>query len=175
MVKKISPHKIDENFIDLIGKQWMLVTAGNISAFNSLTASWGGIGMLWNWPIAFVFIRPQRYTYGFTESNSHFTLCFFEKTHKTALTYFGTHSGRDSNKAADTGLSPKETESRNIYYDEAKLVIECEKIYFHDLDPGNFSNSLINRNYPNKDYHRMYVGKIVNCFLSGKNEVQNQK
>jgi flavin reductase (DIM6/NTAB) family NADH-FMN oxidoreductase RutF len=150
----------------------MLITAGDISSFNSLTASWGGIGKLWNWPVAFIFIRPQRYTYSFTESNSHFTLCFFEKKYKTALTYFGTHSGRDTDKAADAGLSPKETEYGNVYYQEAKLVIECEKIYFHDLDKENFLDSLIKRNYPNKDYHRMYVGKIVNCFLSDKNGVQ---
>ncbi len=175
MLKKISPHKIDGNFIDLIGKQWMLVTAGSVSSFNSLTASWGGIGKLWNWPVAFIFIRPQRFTYGFIESNSHFTLCFFDKKFKAALTYFGTHSGRDTDKAADTGLVPKETELGNLFYEEAKLVIECEKIYFHDLEPGNFSDSLIHRNYPNKDYHRMYVGKMVNCFILGNDEVRNHK
>lgn len=169
MLRKVSPYKIEENFIDLIGKQWMLVTAGNANSFNSLTASWGGVGKLWNWSVAFIFIRPQRYTYGFSETNSHFTLCFFDKKYKTELTYFGTHSGRNTDKVADTGLTPQETQLGNIYYEESKLVIECEKIYFHDLDPENFSDNLINRNYPNKDYHRMYVGKIVNCFVEDNN------
>ena len=27
-----------------------------------MTASWGGMGILWNKPVVFVFIRPQRFT-----------------------------------------------------------------------------------------------------------------
>ncbi len=32
----------------------MLVTAGTKEKFNTMTASWGGIGWLWNKPVAFV-------------------------------------------------------------------------------------------------------------------------
>ena len=45
-----------------ISKQWMLVTAGSEEKSNTMTASWGGVGFIWNKPVSFIFIRPQRYT-----------------------------------------------------------------------------------------------------------------
>ena len=62
MVKADINILMKEDIWDLIGKQWMLVTAGPADEFNTMTASWGGIGWLWNKPVAFVFIRPERYT-----------------------------------------------------------------------------------------------------------------
>ena len=79
---KIDPKQIDENVIRLIGSQWMLVTAGNPAHFNTMTASWGGLGFLWNRPVAFVFIRPQRYTFQFAEENSGLTLSFFGEEYR---------------------------------------------------------------------------------------------
>ena len=69
----------NENAFDLIGKEWMLVTAGNKEKFNTMTASWGGIGWLWNRPVAFVFIRPERYTHDFIERESRLTLSFYKE------------------------------------------------------------------------------------------------
>ena len=67
-MEKIDPAWITENFISLIGREWMLVTAGDASRFNTMTASWGGVGYLWNKPVVFVFVRPERYTFEFIES-----------------------------------------------------------------------------------------------------------
>ena len=64
-MKKLEVKDLKENFFEAIGKEWMLVTAGTKEKFNTMTASWGGIGWLWNKPVAFVFIRPERYTYEF--------------------------------------------------------------------------------------------------------------
>jgi flavin reductase (DIM6/NTAB) family NADH-FMN oxidoreductase RutF len=164
MFKEISPFAISENAIDLIGKQWMLITAGNSKSYNTMTAAWGGVGFLWNVPVTYIFIRPQRYTYQFAEEFDDFTLCFFERKYKNVLTYCGTHSGKDYDKAKETGLTVRETDSGNVYFEQAKLVIECTKIYWDDLKPEHFVDRLINRNYPNKDYHRMYVGKILKCW-----------
>ena len=63
-----------ENAFELIGKEWMLVTGGTKDNFNMMTASWGGIGWLWNKPVAFIFIRPERYTYPLIEKNDQLTL-----------------------------------------------------------------------------------------------------
>ena len=82
MFKEISVNKIEENPFHLIGKQWMLITAGGPDSFNTMTAAWGGFGYLWNLPVTSIFIRPQRYTFEFTEKNDFYTLSFFEKKHK---------------------------------------------------------------------------------------------
>jgi flavin reductase (DIM6/NTAB) family NADH-FMN oxidoreductase RutF len=159
--KKLDPIKINENAIDLIGNKWMLITAGTVESYNTMTASWGGMGMLWNKPVVFIFVRPQRYTYQFVEKNDSFTCTFFEEKHRDALRFCGSKSGRDFDKAAETGLTPIATDSGNIIFAEASLVLECKKLYFQDIDPQGFVIPEIQKNYPAKDYHRMYIGEIT--------------
>jgi flavin reductase (DIM6/NTAB) family NADH-FMN oxidoreductase RutF len=161
---KIDPKEINENIFNLIGKDWMLITAGNIESFNTMTASWGGFGILWNKSVAYIFIRPQRFTYSFTEKFDQFTLCFFNDKYRDILKFCGTKSGRDTDKIKETGLLPKETELGNIYFKQSKLIIECKKLYFDDLKPENFIDKSIEKNYPKQDYHRLYIGEIINCF-----------
>lgn len=165
MFKDFSINKITDNTFQLIGKQWMLITAGNEDSYNTMTASWGGFGYLWNFPVAYIFVRPQRHTYQFVENNSFFTLSFFDKEHKNKLTYCGSHSGKDYDKAKETGLIATQTSLGNIYFEQARLVMECKKVYVDDINPELFQDRLIQRNYPNKDYHRMYIAKIVNCLV----------
>ena len=165
-MKQLSPYELNENVFRLVDKDWMLVTAGTKEQFNTMTASWGGMGILWNQPIAIIFIRPTRYTYEFTEKSGSFTLCFFDKKYRKALNYCGSHSGRDVDKMRETGLVPKVTESGNIVFQQARLVIECKKIYFQDLDPDHFLDPSTSKNYPQKDYHRMYFGSIENCWYN---------
>jgi len=165
MFHEISVNKIKDNLFHLIGKQWMLITAGDKQNFNTMTASWGSFGYLWNVPVTHIFVRPQRYTFDFVENNDFYTLNFFDKSHKNILTYCGSHSGKDFDKVKETGLIPIETSLGNMYFEQARLVMECKKIYFEDINPDHFIDRLINRNYPNKDYHRMYIGKVINCYL----------
>ncbi|MCE5198453.1 MAG: flavin reductase [Armatimonadota bacterium] len=162
--KIIKPEEITDNTFKLIGSDWMLITAGARDAYNMMTASWGGLGVLWNKNICWCVVRPQRHTYGFMEKADYFTLSFFGEEHRKALEVCGSKSGRDIDKAAVTGLTPiAGTIDGTTTFTQARLVIECRKIYFHDLDPAHFLDSGIEVNYPDKDYHRMYVGKIVNC------------
>lgn len=157
----IKPEEIEDNVFKLIGDEWMLVTAGNKESFNMMTASWGGLGVLWNKNVCFIFIRPTRYTYGFIEKSNTYTLSFFDQKYKHVLNLCGTKSGRDCDKVKETGISPAETKSGSIYFKEARLVIECRKIYYQDLEPAHFLDPGIATNYPGKDYHRMYVGEII--------------
>jgi flavin reductase (DIM6/NTAB) family NADH-FMN oxidoreductase RutF len=158
--KKPDLNMIDENIFKLIGEDWMLVTSGNINSFNTMTASWGGMGILWNKPVSYIFIRPTRYTYGFIEKNNTYTLSFFSEKYRKALTLCGTKSGRDIDKAKEAGITPEETESGTVYFKEARLIFECRKLYFHDIDPSHFLDGSIQKMYDN-DYHRMYVGEIT--------------
>lgn len=164
--KNIKPTEMPGNAVQLIGYDWMLVTAGNKDHFNTMTAAWGGLGFLWKEPMATIFIRPQRYTYEFTEKYTDFTLCFFNgDEYRQALQLCGTKSGRDMDKALAAGLSPLETNDGSVYFKEASLVIECTKAYVHDIDPEGFIDQSIQKNYPKHDYHRMYIGFIKNCML----------
>ena len=164
--KKITPQEIQDNPIKMIADDWMLITAGNQDEFNMMTASWGTIGNLWNEPVVFIFVRPQRYTYEFTENSDYFTLTFFEEKHRDILQFCGTKSGRDFDKVKETGLTPVFTELGNVYYEQARLVIECEKIYADFLKEDKFiDQAIVEKMYPNKDFHKVYVGKILNVWV----------
>ena len=167
-MKNIKPDSISDNVFKLLSSDWMLVTAGNLKAYNTMTASWGGFGVLWNKNVCWCVIRPQRYTYGFMEKTDRFTLSFFDKKYREALKICGTKSGRNIDKVAEAGLTPMETESTAVYFEEARLVIECQKIYYQDIDPTHFLESWIHDEYPQKDYHRLYLGEIKQSFTSGE-------
>ena len=159
-MKEISVYDISDNLIQLIAKDWMLVTCGNQESLNTMTASWGNIGYIWKRPVVNTVIRPQRYTYEFMEREEYFTLCFFDEEYRNALNLCGSKSGRDVDKVKETGLTPCFDEAAP-YFKEAKLVLICKKIAVYDLDPSQFIDSTIDLNYPNSDYHRNYTGEIV--------------
>ncbi len=159
--RAIDPTDITDNIFKLVGSDWMLVTAGDLNDFNTMTASWGGAGVLWNKNVCWCVIRPVRHTYKFVEAADRFTLSFFAEEHRPALKLCGTRSGRDVDKMNATGLTPLATETGAVYFEQARLVLECRKVYFQDLDPTKFLDPAIESEYPDKDYHRMYFGEIV--------------
>ncbi len=161
--RTVSPASRTDNVFKLIDKDWMLVTAGTMESFNMLTASWGGLGILWKRKVAMCFIRPVRHTFGFMERNELFTLSFFEEKYRPALKLCGKKSGRDIDKARAAGLTPVEGRDGGIYFAEARLVFICRKLYWHDIDPSHFVVPKLDIFYPEKDYHRMYVGEIESC------------
>ncbi|MBC8207094.1 MAG: flavin reductase [Kiritimatiellales bacterium] len=159
---KLSPLELDESAFRLIGKEWMLITAGTMESWNTMTASWGAMGELWFKPVVFAFIRPPRYTYEFVEREEIFTLSFFDESHRDVLNFCGSHSGRECDKAQEAGLTPFATENGSVAFEQARLVLECRKLYFQDINPQQFLDPAIDsKYYPEKDYHRMYVGEVL--------------
>lgn len=151
----------------LIADEWMLVTAGKLESWNTMTASWGGFGHLWNRDVTFVFIRPTRHTFSFMERSEGFTLSFFAPEHRRILDICGSRSGRDKDKAAEAGIHPRMFAlnedggaSSRVAFEEARLVLSCRKIYAQDIAPACFLDPAIETNYPAKDWHRLYVGAI---------------
>jgi len=143
---------------------WLLLTSGDFISgeYNCMTIGWGSVGIMWGRPFTQVVVRPQRYTHKFMEQYPTFTVCAFPKQYRRALNILGTKSGRDGNKIAEAGLTPKaSTIIAAPCYTEAELALECEKMYWSDLDPNHFIDPGINRNYPKKDYHRSYFGHIL--------------
>jgi flavin reductase (DIM6/NTAB) family NADH-FMN oxidoreductase RutF len=161
--REIQPTQVADNPFKLIGSDWMLITAGTMEHLNTMTASWGGVGILWGRPVAWCVIRPGRYTFEFIEQASAFTLSFFADSYRDVLNLCGSKSGRDVDKVQATGLTPVQASNGGIYFAQARLVMVCNKIYYQDLDPQHFLDPTIERNYPIKDYHRMYMGEIVQC------------
>ncbi len=163
-MKNIDPRDVSENAIRLIGDKWTLISAGVRGNFNSMTASWGGLGEIWGKPVAFIFIRPQRHTFGFVEKSGIFTLSFFEEKYRPALKIFGTRSGRDCDKPKLANLTPEFTASGAPYFAEASLVLECRKMYADMIRPECFlDREQIGWWYPQADFHKMYVAEITSA------------
>lgn len=163
--KKIGVKEIKGNIFDMIGDQWMLITGGDESGFNTMTASWGSAGILWQKPVTFCFVRPQRYTRKFMDYGKYYTLSFFGEKCRDALYLCGSKSGRDIDKIKQSGLTPCFSDCGAVYFEEAELVLVCKKLYFHDFEPENFLAPEIADVYENGDYHRMYTGEIVEVLL----------
>lgn len=65
-----------------IGKEWALLTAGSKEKANTMTISWGGVGVLWGKNVAFVFVRDSRYTKELirTKMNSFLSAFYLKNT-----------------------------------------------------------------------------------------------
>ena len=150
-----------------INSGWMLITSGTIESdkgnWNTMTASWGGLGELWGKDVAFIFVRPSRHTFGFMNSANHFTLSFFDEAHRAALNLCGEKSGRDTDKAMAAGLTPVFFGPEPVVsFKEASDIIVCRKLYTHDINPAFFLDApFIETHYKGKDYHRMFIGEIT--------------
>lgn len=145
----------------LFDKGWPLLTCGEGDSFNTMTISWGMAGTLWNLPVVSIFVRPTRHTWQFAEKSDLFTLSFLPARYKQRLLFCGTKSGRDVDKIRETGLTPRRGTGGCVYFAEAGLVIECRQIYWQDITRRNFLDPGIDQNYPRKDYHRNYIGKVI--------------
>lgn len=167
MFVKESPLSFTAKPFNLIGKEWMLITAGKENDYNTMTASWGNLGFLWNKPVATIYLRPQRYTKEFVDKNERFTLSFFGSSHREALSFCGSHSGRDVDKAKETGLAPILLDQQ-VAFEQAKLVMICKKLYRQDMAPDCFLHrDLLAENYPNHDLHTIYIGEIEAIYKQG--------
>lgn len=153
---------IKEDVFSLIGDRWMLVAATDKNGkTNAMTASWGGMGVLWGKKVVFVFIRPQRYTKKFIDDADVFSLSFFDESYKKMLGYMGKVSGRDEDKIAKSGLTLTDRDGAPVFK-EAAMTLICRKLYRQTMKEENFiDKSNIEKWYPQKDYHDVYVAEIA--------------
>ena len=165
MLERCSVKELDGNVFTMIGEQWMLVTAGTPEKCNTMTASWGGLGVLWGTDVATCYVRPQRYTFGFMEESDWFTLSFLGGAYLEQLKLCGTRSGRDMDKISACGFTVAAGAGDAPYIGEADLVLVCRKLYAQDFDPERFvRRELLDKWYPAQDYSRMYIGEIVEAY-----------
>ena len=163
-MRKIDVTTLKDNVFSLIGDEWMLITAGTADQCNTMTASWGGLGILWGEPTATVYIRPQRYTKEFIDREEYFTLSFFAPEYKKELALCGAKSGRDVDKVKECGFTVACGEGGAPYFEQARLVLVCRKQYAQDMDETAMRSDVKEKWYPNRDYHTMYLGRIVEAY-----------
>lgn len=154
----------------MVGDDWMLITAGDgkeKGSYNTMTASWGGLGSMWGFQVAFILVRNERHTYKFLEKDKYFTLTFYHQKYRPQLqNVFGSKSGRNTDKIKESGFHPLDT-GYGMAYREARLIICCEKIYGDKMKEANASPELSKEWYFNgsKNFHQLYFGKIVSVWL----------
>ena len=158
---KITPAEIMGNVFTRLDKQWMLITTERDGKANAMTASWGGFGVIWNLPVAFVLVRPQRYTFELIEASDRFGLSFLPEQYRAALQVCGTKSGRDFDKLQAVGLNIRHLDGAAVI-EQAELVVSCKKQYSQFLsDAGFMQKELFRKHYPNNDLHKLYIGEIT--------------
>ena len=161
----IDPHKIPGNIIKMLEVDWMLVTAGKADQFNMMTASWGGLGRLYERPTATCFIYPTRYTYQYMERGDYYTLSFYTEAYREQLQYCGSNSGKDTDKVKATGLTPITTPNGAKAFAEAWLIIECKKMVSQTLTPEALVDEKVKEEWIGKQLHKMYIGEITNVWV----------
>ena len=162
MYKRINAKEIKGNIIDMISREWMLITAGDKRAYNMMTASWGFMGELWGEDSVSIFVRPERYTMDFIDKNDYFSLSFYG--HKVC----GSLSGRDVNKTEMAKLTPDFCE-KAPFFCEARLVIICKKQYVAPLDENAFVDKEPLGKWYGGGMHINIIGKIEKVLV--KNEL----
>ena len=155
----------DYKVFDMFNNQWALATAGDITHFNTCTIAWGSLGTIWGGPgggrsIVTIYINPDRYTYDFLKESDTFTVEFFPPEYRKALGYLGSHSGRDGDKVAAAGLTPKAI-GNGVTFAEANLTFLCKKLYQGPFEREGLADEINNGIYKNWQPHWMFVGEIL--------------
>jgi len=167
LFKTIGVEEVPDDIFTLVSKDFVVLTAGNPSHFNSMVAGWGGWGILFSKPAVFSFLRSNRYTLELMRKEQRYTMTFFDDEFKEDILKFGMSSGRDSDeKMRNTKLSTVQTPDGNMAYKEAKLIIECKLIEVTTVSPDDFytaeGRKFIEDAYAEtNDYHKMVFGEIT--------------
>ncbi len=163
--KEISPKDYRGNPFEEIGSDWMLIAAGNREKCNAMTASWGGMGVLWGKNVVFAFIRQSRYTKEFADAQDTLSLSFPGAKYRDAMAYLGRVSGRDEDKLARCGMTVA-FDGDTPYFAESERVFICRKLYVQEFDPACFTvPELDSRCYAGGDYHSVYVCEIEKILI----------
>jgi flavin reductase (DIM6/NTAB) family NADH-FMN oxidoreductase RutF len=164
----VTPEEFNENIFNLVSKDWTVITAGEEP--NSMVASWGGVGIMFNKPVTWCFLRANRYTLEKIKETGFYTMCYFPEQHKGDIMPFGTKSGRNTDKMAQTKLTPMLTPAGAPAYEEAKIIIECKLIAAPTVSKDEFytqeGKDFLQGGYDEaKDWHKLVYGEITKIYI----------
>jgi flavin reductase (DIM6/NTAB) family NADH-FMN oxidoreductase RutF len=170
LFQPIAPAAMTGNVFKLVGQDFTVITAGTELNYNSMTASWGGWGVLFNEPTTWCILRANRYTLEFIRKENLYTMCYFDDQYKDQVMLFGSASGRNSDKMKNHTLTAVETPEGSIAYKEAKLIIECELTEITTVSPDDFYSAdartfITEAHAEAHDYHKLVFGKIAKAWV----------
>jgi flavin reductase (DIM6/NTAB) family NADH-FMN oxidoreductase RutF len=100
---------------------------------NAMTASWAGICCS-SPPCVGVSLQKPRYSYGNIRDGKAFTVNIPSEDHVKEADFFGIVSGRDTDKFAASGLTPRKGTKVNApYVDEFPVVLECRLLHAYEI------------------------------------------
>lgn len=165
MFQEISPYELQDNAFKMIGKDWLLVAASKDGKSNAMTASWGGVGVMWGKPVVYVAVRPQRYTKTFLDGAERFSVSVFPEEMRSMMNYMGTVSGRDEDKIAKSGLTERSEDGAPVF-EESRLALVCRKLFAQPMEEASFLDKTVTeRWYPEKDFHTLYIAEIEKALV----------
>ena len=167
---QIDAKEIPESVFKLVGSDYSVITAGDPSLYNSMVASWGGGGILFEKPTTWCFLRSNRYTLEIIRKKETYTMSYFDDEYKKDFLLFGKKSGRNSDKMKESKLSVIQPPSGNLSYKEAKLIIECKLAEVTTVAPGDFYTEqgkkfVEDAHAETNDYHKIVFGEITNVWI----------
>ena len=173
MFRKVSVYDLHQNVFEEINKNWMLISAKNPDGkINTMTASWGAMGEIWGMETVTVYIRQTRYTKAFVDAQPYFTVSLFDGYRKELLV-LGQKSGRDGDKIGEVGFHPVDLEGQPGFA-ESKCVLLCRRVYQDDLKLEDLPETVRARFYADGDYHTMYIGEIIGCYVNEGEDDQHE-
>jgi flavin reductase (DIM6/NTAB) family NADH-FMN oxidoreductase RutF len=170
LFKQISPEEISDNIFTLVGKDFTVITAGKEDHYNSMTASGGGLGLLFKKPTTWCILRANRYTLEMIQKEQTYTMSYFPNEYKEQILFLGSKSGRDSEKMKEVELTSVQTPSGDMSFKEARLIIECKLTALTTANPNDFctqeAKDYLNEAYKEASDYRKYVfGEITHVWV----------
>jgi flavin reductase (DIM6/NTAB) family NADH-FMN oxidoreductase RutF len=170
LFKQISPEEICDNVFTLVGKVFPVITAGKEDHYNSMTASGGGLGMLFKKPTTWCILQANRYTLEMIQKEQTYTMSYFPNEYKEQILFLGSKSGRDSEKMKEVELTSVQTPSGDMSFKEARLIIECKLTALTTASPNDFytqeAKDFINEAYKEANvYRKLLFGEITNVWV----------
>ena len=161
---KQSPYSLTQNPFTLIENQWAMITTRVGDKVNTMTANWGGVGILWYKPVVYLVVRPQRFTHEQLEQSERFSVCFLPEEYRKQATYCGKISGRDQDKLAVCGFDTIDLDGAPVLA-QSELVFTCRKVLSQQFDSKAILDETVLKSvYHGNDFHFLYVGEILGTY-----------
>lgn len=162
------------NATEILGgiSQGCLLTTKADGLVNTMSISWGTMGIEWNKPIVTVFVRGSRHTKGLLDKNPEFTVNIpVGQIDKRIISLCGSKSGRDLDKIKELGLTTVEPEIVSVpAIRELPLTLECRVLYAQQQLPACIKGDGISGHYNadaniHDNYHTAYYAEIVSAYV----------
>lgn len=158
-------------------KSGILLTTKADDKVNTMSISWGTLGIEWGKQIFTVFVRENRFTRTMLDKNPEFTINIpYGDFNKKIIGYCGSKSGRNVDKIKDMNLTLEESDEISVPgIKELPLTLECKVLYRQMQDKDAIPQDIKDDCYPqdvdstsplaNKDFHIAYYAEIVKAYI----------